>query len=356
MKADSARAGLSRATQGGVVVAALILAACTPSPSLNPSAGASGQPVSTAPVTINTTTAPSLVYAPIYVGVEKGIFLKHGIDLKVTVASSGTQAVAALQSGQAQFIAVSWSTLLGPAAQGVPVQAFAMVNGTPEANYDKFLAMVVRPGINAKSAADLKGLKIGLQLGGPPEIWVRGWLRRAGLKPTDVTLQNAPLANFLSLLQTSAVDAVVGTEPTGTLIQAQLPGSQVLLQGGGLVEARIMATALRPWLQQNADEASRLIGALLEAAQYTRQNPDEAAAATGHYLSGIEPNILATAMKKLDFDPRWSAKIETGLTEATQQQVESGQIKTSLSTQSLLALDLLTTAQDKYRQYFSDLK
>ena len=43
-------------------------------------------------------------HVPSFVGVEKGIFLKHGIDLKLKVLSTGQEMSKALQAGEVQII------------------------------------------------------------------------------------------------------------------------------------------------------------------------------------------------------------------------------------------------------------
>ena len=43
-------------------------------------------------------------HVPSFVGVEKGIFLKHGVDLKLKVLSTGQQMSNALQAGEVQII------------------------------------------------------------------------------------------------------------------------------------------------------------------------------------------------------------------------------------------------------------
>jgi ABC-type nitrate/sulfonate/bicarbonate transport system substrate-binding protein len=48
-------------------------------------------------------------HTPSFVGVEKGIFLKHGIDLKLKVLSTGQEMVKAVQAGEAQFVGSAYS-------------------------------------------------------------------------------------------------------------------------------------------------------------------------------------------------------------------------------------------------------
>lgn len=48
-------------------------------------------------------------HVPNFVGVEKGIFLKHGIDLKLKVLATGQEMSKALQAGEVQIIGSAYS-------------------------------------------------------------------------------------------------------------------------------------------------------------------------------------------------------------------------------------------------------
>src|SRR5262249_58156248 len=59
-----------------------------------------------------------------FVGVEKGIFLKHGVDVKLKVLATGQQMSQALQAGEVQIIGSAYSNYplaveRGMAAKGV---------------------------------------------------------------------------------------------------------------------------------------------------------------------------------------------------------------------------------------------
>src|SRR5499426_4473355 len=48
-------------------------------------------------------------HVPSFVGVEKGIFLKHGIDLKLKVLATGQEMAKALQAGEVEIIGSAYS-------------------------------------------------------------------------------------------------------------------------------------------------------------------------------------------------------------------------------------------------------
>jgi len=45
----------------------------------------------------------AIAHTPSFVGVEKGLFLKYGLDLKLKILGSGQEVVKALQAGELQF-------------------------------------------------------------------------------------------------------------------------------------------------------------------------------------------------------------------------------------------------------------
>lgn len=45
----------------------------------------------------------SIQYLPLYVGIDQGIFARHGVDVKLMTAGSGAQAVAAVIGGHGDF-------------------------------------------------------------------------------------------------------------------------------------------------------------------------------------------------------------------------------------------------------------
>jgi NitT/TauT family transport system substrate-binding protein len=352
---------VKRSARWGSAVAtaslALVLAACNSAATTAGGGTGSGAPQSANPVTLNAIMPNNILYAPFYLGIEQGIFLKHGIDLKIDSVSSGNQAIQALQANKDQFAATSWPSMVPAVVQGVPLQVFGIVTGSPTAaSYDDDLAITLRPGVHATGVAGLKGLKIATQFGGGSDAWCRATLSAAGLNPsTDVKLVNAKSADFLALLQSKAADASCSVEPYPSLDLARLPGSTVLVRGGGVSEARIVVDATSAWLKANAGVAAQVVAALLESQQYLRQNFDAAVKSTSDYVSNVDASINGEGMKHVDYDGRWSATIQQSFDNATQQLVSAGTIKSAPPTASMLDLDLLNGIQTNDAQYLTDL-
>ena len=67
-------------------------------------------------------------HLPMIVGVEKGLFKKHGVDLKLKVVNTGTDMVNAMTQNEVQFGDMSVTTFLKALHAGAP---FLVVGMTP---------------------------------------------------------------------------------------------------------------------------------------------------------------------------------------------------------------------------------
>src|SRR5256885_13895403 len=60
------------------------------------------------PTTVTAAIGSNMNHVPSFVGVEKGIFLKHGVDVKLKILSTGQEMSKALQAGGAQLLGAAF--------------------------------------------------------------------------------------------------------------------------------------------------------------------------------------------------------------------------------------------------------
>lgn len=68
---------------------------------------------------------PVVDVAPIYLGVQEGIFEDHGLDVDLTVAQGGAAIIPAVQSGDFDFGFSNITSLVIGESQGLPLQVVA---------------------------------------------------------------------------------------------------------------------------------------------------------------------------------------------------------------------------------------
>ncbi len=154
----------------------------------------------------------AVMYAPLYFGVQQGLFAAELIDLEFVTMRTDL-AIAALGTGEIDYIAHGGAALRA-AAQGFPLKlVFALDHKTP-------FWLVARPEI--KNAAQLRSMRIGVSFpGDTPQLILKRFLRRQGIDPDrDVSYvagQFSPTA--LQALLAGALDAAVLAPPFNVLAE-----------------------------------------------------------------------------------------------------------------------------------------
>jgi NitT/TauT family transport system substrate-binding protein len=141
-------------------------------------------------------------------------------------------------------------------------------------------SLVVRPGANIKSAADLRGKKIATpQLGNTQDVQLRAYLADNGFKISQ-TGGNAFIlptqnADQLALFQRGDLDAVWTAEPWVTRLELEA-GAQILVDDRDTNVTLLASSAA--FAKDQPELAGRLVAAHKELTQWIKDHPVEAKA------------------------------------------------------------------------------
>lgn len=212
--------------------------------------------------------ASNLTQLPILVAADQGFFRQHGLDVSVQTMAPPV-AVAALQSGEVQFISVA-SSAASAAAQGLPIRVVSPLT------IDSF-SLVARPDVT--TLADLRGQIVGEDKPGNGDVnlYTAAVLQKAGLAPSDVQL----LAIGVS---TDIYTALLGGQvAAGTLAppltqQADAQGYHVLADESVMALPSTGIAANTDTLQNNPALVQSALDALLDAEVWAKSNPDACSA------------------------------------------------------------------------------
>src|SRR5947207_13903048 len=252
-------------------------------------------------------------HLPMFVGVEKGFFKKHGVDVRLKVVNTGSDMVAAMQKREVQIGDMSVTTFLKARHSGDPFRVIGIIqNDATRSNADEPLAIVARQGsgIRAGSIEDLKGKRVGLAQAQTSDEYFKMVLARRGMKYEDVTVVNimAPPA-LAPALKEGKVDAIVSWEPFNSVVLDQVPDSYTVIRGGGHLSYIMVATAHEPTLQSSPEVIHNFVAGLAEASQYTRQHRDEAVAIFAKWVPGLDIAVGKKAILHISYDPRVSPAV-----------------------------------------------
>jgi NitT/TauT family transport system substrate-binding protein len=142
--------------------------------------------------------ANQFAFIPADVGVETGIFKKHGLDLDISSFAGDAKMVQALTAGSLD-IALGGSPSFAAIVKGAPMKAVAVFSGAPN-----IIMLVVLKDSPLKAVDDLKGKTISVSGAGSLTFWLtqqlsrrRGW-GDDGIKITPLGASEAQIAALMT--------------------------------------------------------------------------------------------------------------------------------------------------------------
>lgn len=212
------------------------------------------------------TTPPNLVHIGPWVAMEQGFFKDEGLDVEITTFEGGVHVIRNVVSGALDAgggvgaaVAVSVAKKAGIKAIFAPAPRFAST-------------MTARS--NIKTIQDLKGKKIGVQeIGGFADVMSRMVLRKAGIKPEEVT--------FIPIASADVPPLVAGQIDTAVLHVDQLmsarqkdPSFHALVKFWELEPNQLFLVMVAPEKKLAAEPAKyhALIRALAKANRFMYSN------------------------------------------------------------------------------------
>ena len=321
-------------------------------------AGCAQQPVAQQPPVMEAVIGNNFGHLPMFVGVEKGLFQKHGVDLKLKVVNTGTDMVNSMHKNEVQFGDMSVTTFLKARHAGAPFLVVGMImNDATTAFADQPLAIVARKGSGVAKVEDLRGKRVGLAREQTSDEYFKMVLARRGMKYEDVTIENimAPPALGPALAE-GRVDAVVSWEPYNVMAMSRAPDSYEVLRGGGHLSYMMIATVHDPMLQDNPRLIQSFVNGLAAASHYTRQHRAEAVEIFAKWVPGVNLEVARKAIQHISFDPRMSRESLRAF-ENAQNDLLKLTIKNArpLTITDVVLTRFTEAAQKAHPGYFSDL-
>jgi NitT/TauT family transport system substrate-binding protein len=146
-------------------------------------------------------------YSPLVVGVERGIFAKHGVDVSYTLVEDPNERRAAFQAGRLDGAASTVDTFTRWAAIGVPlVQVFGIDKS------EGGDGIVAKKSIT--SVQQLKGKTVAVNIGSTSEWFLDYVLQQNGMSVNDIKVEDMPDSGVAGqTFVAGKVDAAVTWQP-----------------------------------------------------------------------------------------------------------------------------------------------
>lgn len=296
--------GIIRRTLTGIAAGAaaiLVLSACSggqPAPAGGDAA--SGEPEkSQLTVAIN----PSTQFAPLYYGIQEGIFEEHGLELEITPQTDIAAIVSGLASGTYDVGFATVVHVVTANANGIPIRAISSIEGQIQADDDGTLT-IASADSGITDFAGLEGKRvatIGLSSHNTLTMWELA--DRAGADTSTIELVQLPFGQMAAALDSGDVDAAI----------MQWPFAAEALAAGGVElgynnrelfvdTATTLFNTSQSFIDQNPNTVKAFHDAMTESMLGATENPDVAKAALVDGL-GITPEQAEGARWNIGGDP-----------------------------------------------------
>jgi ABC-type nitrate/sulfonate/bicarbonate transport system substrate-binding protein len=206
------------------------------------------------------------------VGIEKGIFAKHGIKVETASFAGGGRLIQALISSNIDM-ALGSGPEMASIAKGAPAQAVAQYAGPP-----LYLVLIVRQELPMKTVKDLKGATVGVSTAGSLTDWLaRETSRRQGWGPDGIhTKPLGAVPTLISALRNKQIDGMVtGNNQAWDLEEKGI--ARIVVNFGEVIDDFIIHVvyATNEIQQKNPAAVTRFLGGLFETVHYARANKAE---------------------------------------------------------------------------------
>jgi NitT/TauT family transport system substrate-binding protein len=208
-------------------------------------------------------------YAPMFLAKREKLFEKHGADVVIQTFSNAGEGIDASVAGVVDVSGVAEPTAIIRMGRG-DIRGLAIFGES-----GKYIKLAVRDGIT-----DVKQIQtIGYTAGNVSEYSTGKLFQRYGLDRAHIKMIPSGMPELPALMARGSIDAFFAPEPWPG--QAVKLGGKVLMNSGDVGYAYTMwLTANGAWFDAHHKEAQSILGALAEACDEIRADPNKGAEAT----------------------------------------------------------------------------
>ncbi|HXF81335.1 MAG TPA: ABC transporter substrate-binding protein [bacterium] len=195
------------------IAVALIAALAAPG-----AARGQGQPLTK----IRVVHVPVLIFAPLYVAIERGYFAREGLEVELISTPGGVSSFVVLASGRAEVVVGGLgAALFNAAARGLDFKVVGPVHmEKPPVSTPLVVSKKAYDSGQIRAVRDLRGKRVAVNvLGSATEFWLNAALLRGGLSMDDVQVVAVNFPEVPAALENGAIAAGLLGEPLATLAE-----------------------------------------------------------------------------------------------------------------------------------------
>lgn len=206
------------------------------------------------------------------IGIQKGWFKEAGVEVDFKWFEY-VPSMEAFSAGKVDAVAMTNGDALVTGSSGAASVAI-LINDYSNGND----MIVAKPGIT--KVAQLKGKKVGVEVGFVSHLLLMNALESAGLTDKDITIVNVPTDQTPQTLKSGSVDAIVAWQPNSGQALKELPGSTAIFTSKDVPGVIYDVLAVNPKsLSERREDWKKVASVWFRIADYLEdeKNIDEAA-------------------------------------------------------------------------------
>ncbi|MCB1492260.1 MAG: ABC transporter substrate-binding protein [Rhodobiaceae bacterium] len=252
--------------------------------------------------TITVGMANSVNQVPSLVAEAKGFFKDEGINVEIKPVSRGTIAIEAIVAGSMQFAEVSSVALFAAVDNGIPL----ITVGAGSRGFTG--KMVGAPDMEPVSdIAELKGKKLGIQVGTGVHSVFLMLLKKQGLTENDFQISNVRVTDMPTAMASKGTfDAVLGWEPMMQRTVQAGYGKEIIsadqFQKMAGITYPLILVADKNWVAEHKDATQAFVNAYARAHKWIRENPEEALKIYTDYIQAAGNALDEDIVRKMMFE------------------------------------------------------
>jgi NitT/TauT family transport system substrate-binding protein len=165
---------------------------------------------------------PVLIFAPLYVAIERGYFAREGLEVELISTPGGMSSFAVLASGRAEAVVGGLgAALFNAAARGLDFKVVGPAHlERPPLSTPLVVSRKAFESGEIRSVKDLRGKRVSVNvIGSATEFWLNAALLKGGLTMNDVQLESVNFPDVPAALLNGAIAAGMLGEPLATLAE-----------------------------------------------------------------------------------------------------------------------------------------
>ena len=215
---------------------------------------------------------------PLDLGIQKGFFANHGIEIKKQVLQSGNDIVLALANNNGDIGYLGYVPMFIARTQGIKFVLISASEVEGTSADDNWQNIMVKGSSSIRTPQDLAGKTIAVNaLKGVGEVMIKAALKKVGVDPNSPKLLALGFGTMRTALNNGQVDAFWAPEPFVSQ-GLNLDGDRIVMAPGPVLGKYWPIGgygALDGWVSKNPQLAKSFREAINESLAYAQSHPDE---------------------------------------------------------------------------------